>query len=385
MGGFERFDYERDPIDETLDTVVTPCAVIDLDILERNLRRMALRMRKLKVKMRPHFKTHRCLQIAEIQRELTAPGFTVSTLHEAHVLQDAGYRDLTWAFPVIFSTIPLLRHHVSQSLRLVIDSHAAIDALEKEFTVDEDFFVHVWLKVDCGYHRAGVDPRSPLAIELARRLQDSEVFKFDGILSHSGHAYAARGREALRAVAEQERAVMVEAAERLRHEGIEVPGVSIGSTPAMAVVDNLEGIDEVRPGNYVFYDYFQASIGSCEVGDCALTVLSSVVSAQPGAGHSVIDAGALSLSKDPGPEEQQPRSYGRIFADYDRSELHPDLRIPSLSQEHGIVDASLEVGQRVRILPNHSCLVVPNFDYYIVVRGEKVVDYGDISPTCRDL
>lgn len=384
MGGFEVFEYDKEPIEQTLEDVLTPCAVIDLDILERNLKRMALRMRKMKVKMRPHFKTHRCRQIAEIQRELMASGFTVSTLPEALVLQGSGYRDLTWAYPVILGTIPLLRHHVSQSLRLVVDSHTAIDALEREFTAEEDFFVHAWLKVDCGYHRAGVDPHSSLALDLARRLSDSEVFAFDGLLSHSGHAYRARGREALREVAEQERSVMVETAERLRHAGVEVPSVSIGSTPAMSVVETLEGIDEVRPGNYVFYDYFQAHIGSCQVSDCALTVLSSVVSAQPGARHSVIDAGALALSKDLGPEEEPP-SYGRIFENYERSELHPELRVTSVSQEHGIVNASLTVGDRLRILPNHSCLVVPNFDYYIVVRGKEIVDYGDISPTCHDL
>lgn len=384
MGGFENRAYDDEPIDETLDEIETPSLVIDLDILERNLRRMALRMRKLKVGMRPHFKTHKSLEIAEIQSELQAVGFTVATLAEARALLDDGYRDLTWAFPLILSKAPRLDGYLDYgTVRLVVDSPEAIAALEEAAREEPNLPFHAWLKVDCGYHRAGVDPESPVAVDLARRLADSEHLHFDGILSHSGHAYHVRGRSELLRVAEEERQVMVGCAERLHRSGIEVPGVSIGSTPAMSVVENLEGVTEVRPGNYVFYDYTQCEIGSCEIGDCALTVLSSVVSSQPGARHSVIDAGALSLSKDLGPEWAEP-CFGRIFGDYEAKELDPELRVASVSQEHGIVERPLPVGSRLRILPNHSCLTIPGFDRYVVVRGERVVDYGEIENQRND-
>ena len=377
MGGFQSY-YDEEAIDEPIEELPTPCLVLDLDILERNLRRMALRMRKLKVRMRPHFKTHRNLQIAETQKELQARGFTVSTLLEAQALLEGGYRDITWAYPVVPSRISQLEPLLEQILlRLTVDSHEALDALEKGIQSVEP--IHLFLKVDCGYHRAGVDPEGDLAIDLARRIDASPRFVFDGILSHSGQAYEGRGKEALRAIAEEERAVMVAAAERLRQAGVEVPEVSIGSTPAMSAVENLEGITEVRPGNYVFYDYSQCEIGSCGVEDCALTVVSTVVSSQPGARHSVIDAGALTLSKDPGPSWVDPPTFGRIYADYEDHRLDPDLRIVSLSQEHGIVNAPLPVGTRVRVLPNHSCLVMPNFETYHVVRGDRVVDYGPIA------
>jgi len=383
VGGFETQTYDEEPIDESLDELQTPSLVLDLEILERNLRRMALRMRKLKVSMRPHFKTHRNLEIVETQQELKAVGFTVSTVDEARVLVNAGYRDITWAYPVIPNQIYALDNMLQQArLRLLVDSHEAIHALERELDLADP--IHVWLKVDCGYHRAGVDPQGPLAVELAQRLDTSDAFTFDGILSHSGHAYQGRGREALARYAEEERQVMVACAERLRALGVEVPGVSVGSTPAMSAAENLEGVTEVRPGNYVFYDYSQCEIGSCEVKDCALTVATTVISSQPGAGHSVIDAGALALSKDPGPSWVDPPTFGRIYRDYNAAELDPDLRIVSLSQEHGIVNGSFPVGTRLRILPNHSCLTMPNFEIYNVVRGERIVDYGCISVNAKD-
>lgn len=354
-----------------LDELPTPSLILDLDILERNLDRMAARARRLGVALRPHIKTHKCLEIGRLQRERGATGLTVSTLEEARAFADAGFEDLFWAFPAILSRLEEIHALAARiTLRLVVDAAAAIEALEK---VGHPF--HVWLKVDCGYHRAGVDPHSPLARELAQRLASSPCLVFDGILSHSGHAYAGRHQAAVRAAAEEERRVMVELAAQLRTAGIEVPAVSIGSTPAMAVVDHLEGVDEVRPGNYVFYDRTQVSLGSCGVADCALSVLSSVVSAQPDARHGVIDAGALALSKDPGPATHP--SMGAVLGT-DPGELRRGMRLTSLSQEHGIVGlaptARLTVGERLRVLPNHSCLTAACFDSYAVVRGTEVVD-----------
>jgi D-serine deaminase-like pyridoxal phosphate-dependent protein len=163
---------------------------------------------------------------------------------------------------------------------------------------------------------------------------------------------------------------MVDCAARLRAAGVEVPAISIGSTPAMAVVTDLTGINEVRPGNYVFFDSTQVRLGSCEVSDCAVTVLASVVSSSPD--HSITDAGALALSKDPGHEST--RSLGEIFADYSAGRLSEDLRVTGLSQEHGKLSRPRPIGERLRILPNHSCLTAAQFDHYEVVRGERWID-----------
>ncbi len=314
----------------------TPALLLDLDVLERNLRRMSGRAAAFGVAMRPHVKTHKSLEIAGLQKELGIAGITVSTLYEARVFADHGYGDVTWAFPVILTRLDEVRELAERiTLRLVVDSPEAVEALE-----GLRLPLHVWLKVDCGYHRAGVDPESPQAVELARRLAGSPTLTFDGLLTHSGHAYDARSREAAAAVAEQERSVMAGFAERLRAAGIAVPGVSTGSTPAMSTVERLDGVTEVRPGNYCFHDFSQVAIGSCAVADCAVTVLSSVVSCRPGGDRSVVDAGALALSKDPGPGT----TMGEVFASYEEGTLDAEARLVSLSQEHGILSVPRPVG-----------------------------------------
>lgn len=351
----------------TLGELPTPSLILDLAVLKRNLSRMAERLEHLGVSVRPHIKTHKCLEVAALQKDVGAQGLTVSTLEEAAVFTTAGFTDITWAFPVILNRLDEVRRISERAtLRLLVDSHEAVDALESSGLAS-----HVWLKVDCGYHRAGVDPQSPVALDLARRLQNSKSLTFDGILTHAGHGYHAHDLEQLLAVAGEERRVMAELAARLKGQGIEVPGVSVGSTPTMSVVTDLEGVSEARPGNYAFYDLMQWGLGACEVANVALTVLASVVSAQPGADHSVIDAGALSLSKDAGLDGAEPACYGRLCTD---GGMESDFWVTSLSQEHGIVNRRLTVGQRLRILPNHSCLVAASFDHYHVVEDGRVVD-----------
>lgn len=353
-----------------LEDLQTPALVVDLDKLEANIAAMAARTRHLGVSLRPHIKTHKCLEIARLQQAAGCQGLTVSTLYEARVFVDHGFDDLTWAFPVILNRLSEARDLAERStLRLLVDSIEAIDALETQ-----GFPFHVWLKVDCGYHRAGVDPASPLARELVQRLTASNILQFDGLLTHSGHAYKANSVAHLRSVAEEERRVMSDFASRCREMDIAVPAVSVGSTPAMSVVDDLHGIDEARPGNYVFYDRMQVDLGACEIPQCAVTVLASVVSSQPGADHCVIDAGALALSKDAVVQGPAAGRMGGIFHDYEAGALRPDSHLATLSQEHGIVIPNFAVGQKVRILPNHSCLTVACFDECAVARGDQVVD-----------
>jgi D-serine deaminase-like pyridoxal phosphate-dependent protein len=170
---------------------------------------------------------------------------------------------------------------------------------------------------------------------------------------------------------------MAALAERLRTEGIEVPAVSVGSTPAMSALDgpgDLTGVTEARPGNYAYFDLTQVAIGSCRVHDCALSVLATVISVQPDSiepGHAVIDAGALALSKDTGAENT---GFGRLYESPTSEALHPELRVVSISQEHGVLSGSLPHGTRVRLLPNHSCLTAACFDEVHAVRGDEVVD-----------
>ncbi len=353
----------------TIHDLPTPALVLDVDRLDANLQQMAAKADRLGVDLRPHIKTHKCLEVARRQADLGCRGLTVSTLYEARVFTSHGFRDITWAIPIILNRIDeALEIAASCTMRLLVDSPEAVDALEASRLP-----FHVWLKVDCGYHRAGVDPTSPIARELAARLANSPTLVFDGLLTHSGHAYRARSREELSRVAAEEQRVMVDLAQRLRGDGIRVPAISVGSTPALAVTESLEGVDEIRPGNYAFYDLSQTLLGSCEPRQCAVSVVASVVSSPGGRDHSVIDAGALTLSKDTGPADLSPPRYGRVFDDYAAGVLS-SATVDSVSQEHGLLAGRHQVGSRVRILPSHSCLTVAHFDEYVVAQGERVVE-----------
>jgi D-serine deaminase-like pyridoxal phosphate-dependent protein len=367
-----------------LDELPTPALLLDLDVLEANLARMQRRADRLGVALRPHAKTHKCLEVARRQLDLGARGLTVSTLAEARFFAAAGFDDLTWAFPVILGRVAEAKRLAARlpdrgALHLVVDSEEAVAALAAE-----GFPFSVFLKVDCGYGRAGVDAASPRAADLARRLAGHPRLRFAGLLSHSGDAYAAATPDDARRAAEDERRAMAELALRLRDEGLAVPVVSTGSTPAMAMVEDLAGVDEVRPGNYCFFDGTQAALGSCTPADCALTVLTSVVSCQPGADHAVVDAGALALSKDEGPRHLGDAwrwGMGAVFRHLDAYRAgrpDPELHLTSLSQEHGRTSRPLPLGTRLRVLPNHSCLAVPLHAAYWVVRGDAVVGRWEI-------
>ncbi len=357
---------KRETGNGTLYDTETPALLLHLDVVERNVAHMAARARQLGVALRPHAKTHKCVELGRLQLEQGARGLTVSTLVEAEVFARAGFDDLTWAFPIDPSHIPHARRiaeETGSTLRVVVDDERTARALAGSG-------LHVWLKVDCGLHRAGVDPASPYALSVARELGEERGLVFDGIVSHSGHAYRTTSKPEAAAVAESERSVMVGFAERVRKEGVPIQEVSVGSTPAMAAAEHLAGVTEARPGNYVFYDRTMVLIGCCEPADVGVTVLATVVSHQPGAAHFIVDAGALELSKDPGPAHVAPQAMGAVRG-------APELTVATLSQEHGLIraespaalDGRFAVGTQVEIVPNHSCLTVPLFDEYHVIRG----------------
>jgi D-serine deaminase-like pyridoxal phosphate-dependent protein len=345
--------------------VATPALLLNRDVMERNLKLMADRAKRLGVWLRPHIKTHKCLELGRRQEAHGARGMTVSTLFEAEAFARGGFTDLTWAFPLDRTHLPRVQRIAEQATVRVI-----LDDLETAKAVSGTG-LHVWLKVDCGYHRAGVDPSSRYGLEVARELGAERGITFDGILSHSGHAYRTRNQDEAAQVAEQERQVMAWFAELLRKDGLPVRGVSVGSTPAMAAVKDLTGVTEARPGNYIFYDRTMVLIGCCEPQDVAVSVLATVVSHQPGASHFVVDAGALSLSKDLGPTHLglEP-AFGEVRG-------HPELTVASVSQEHGLIRAAApaaiegkyKVGEQIEIIPNHSCLTEAHFDEYVVMDG----------------
>jgi len=358
----------------------TPAALVDLPVLERNCRSMAARATRTGVRLRPHVKTHKCVEAARLQVEGHFGGITVSTRAEAWFFAAGGFRDITLAVPLAparAGDVVRLARTVDH-FQVVVDSAEAVRALEEAAGGPT---VPVLLKVDCGYHRAGVDPDDPAGLLLAEGIARSKRLEFRGILTHAGHAYNARNGADLRRIGAQEREVTVAYAERLRAAGIDVPEVSIGSTPTMAVAEALPGVTEVRPGNYVFFDDFQAAIGSCRRDDRAFSVLVTVIGCHPRRRRLVVDGGALALSKDAGARHIGVEGYGSVSDAVTGTPL--DLVVDGLSQEHGIVrptrNADLDVarfpvGTMLRVHPNHSCLAAACFDAYHVVEEGSLVD-----------
>jgi D-serine deaminase-like pyridoxal phosphate-dependent protein len=368
-----------------LQTIKTPSLLLDVERVRRNAGRMSARMKSFGASLRPHVKTHKCVEVARIQTEGHAGGVTVSTLAEARAFAARGFRDITYAVPVepgkFVEAIELAKS--CERFSLITDDREITRQLG-ESARQAGVTLDLFLKVDCGYHRCGVEPDRPEALEIPRAIGDVPNLRFAGILTHAGHSYHARSREELQAVASHERDLMTEFAARLRADGVEVPCVSVGSTPTMTHVEHLAGVDEARPGNYIFFDAFQATLGSCGFGDCALTVLASVVHRDRARRKVVLDAGAIALSKDRGAVEfDEGCGYGRVL-DLEGSDM--GLRVGSLSQEHGEVfvedEAMLErlpVGARVRVLANHSCLTAAQHSHYNVLEGGSIVDRWEIQ------
>ena len=365
--------------------VNTPSLVLDLARVRRNAVRMAARVEKFGARLRPHIKTHKCAEVARIQTEGAGGAITVSTLAEARWFVERGFTDVTYAVPIEpgkFAAAVELSKRCERLALLTddVETPALLDEAARRGGVTLDLF----LKVDCGYHRCGVEPNAPAAFEIPRRIASARNLRFAGILTHAGHSYNAPTREEVLTVARRERDVMVEFAAALRAEGIEVPVVSVGSTPTMSVVDHLEGVDEARPGNYIFYDAVQATLGSCALDDCALTVVASVVHRSREHGKVVVDAGGIALSKDRGAVGHEPScGYGRVL-DLEGNEL--GLVVDSVSQEHGAINVAdeklfdtLHVGARLRVLANHSCMTAAQHPFYHVLEGGRIVDRWEIQ------
>jgi len=362
--------------------LTTPCALVNLEVLERNCSRMADLARRLGVRLRPHVKTHKCVEAARLQVRGHFGGITVSTLAEARFFADAGFDDITYAVPIAPSRLAEAAELAAGACRLhlLIDHPQAVDACEA-FATAHGIRLSLFLEVDCGGRRTGVDPERPESLQLAQRIDRSDQLELAGILTHAGHAYACRTREEVQRVAAEERSVMATFAGALREAGVEVAEVSVGSTPTLAVADDLSGVTEARPGNYVFFDAFQTAIGVCGIDDVAFSVLATVIASHPERRQLVVDAGALALSRDPGPVHLDPAFGFGVVLTADGSSRLESARVISLTQEHGIVQlsdpdhvAAHPIGARLRILPNHACLAAALYDRYHVLCDGRVID-----------
>jgi D-serine deaminase-like pyridoxal phosphate-dependent protein len=368
-----------------LQQLKTPSLVLDYERLKRNAGAMSQRVGQMGALLRPHVKTHKCIEVARLQTKGHTGGLTVSTLAEARAFAAHGFNDITYAVPIepgkFTEAFELTKN--CERFSLITDDLETTAQLN-DAARRAGIRINLFLKVDCGYHRCGVEPGSEAALEIPRFINDASNLRFAGLLTHAGHSYHARSKEELLTIARHERDLMTEFAGSLRADGISVPVVSIGSTPTITHVDHLAGVTEARPGNYIFFDAFQATLGSCTFADCALTVLAAIVHLDRTRRKIIIDAGSIALSKDRGAVEFDPTcGYGRVL-DLEGNDLN--LRVAGLSQEHGEIFIEddglldkLKVGTRLRVLANHSCLTAAQHSHYNVLRGEQIVDRWEIQ------
>jgi D-serine deaminase-like pyridoxal phosphate-dependent protein len=341
----------------------TPSVVVDLDVLERNVSRMAESARESGVRLRPHAKTHKIPEVGRLQLAAGASGISLAKTGEAEVFAAAGFEDIFLAYPIVGAEKAKRLLALADRARLAI----GVDGVQGASSVCEVFRaagrrLDVLLKVDCGFHRVGIAPGDALT---ALRLAEVPGLALRGIFTHAGHAYHAETPAEVAAIAQQEGEILVSVAGSLRAAGLAVEEVSVGSTPTARGAMRVGGVTECRPGNYVYCDASQVALGTSRIEDCAMTVLATVVSV-PSADRAVLDCGSKTLSSD----SLRPRPGGHGWI------LGRESRLDRLSEEHGVVRVepgeTFRVGEKVRVLPNHACVVSNLHDRVVLARGERV-------------
>ncbi len=339
------------------------------------------RARALGVGLRPHLKTLKSIHAARLAIDPAHGGIAVSTLREADYFAGHGISDIQYAVCITPDKLPHAKEIVERArgFSFFLDSAEVARAVAAA-----PASLSIWIEIDSGEHRTGLAPDDPRLIEIATILRDGGV-RLAGVATHGGHSYAARAVDEIAAIAEQERAAVVSAAERLRAAGIDVPGVSAGSTPTAMHMASAAGLTELRAGVYTAGDLFQAGIGSHAEDDIAVSVLASVIGRDEARGRIVIDAGGLALSKDRSTAALAEDSGYGIVLDIEGVPRLGRLIVGGVHQEHGEIAhvppeafARLPIGAKVRILPNHVCMTAAPYDHYLVVDGSmQIVDRWD--------
>jgi D-serine deaminase-like pyridoxal phosphate-dependent protein len=348
-----------------LQSIETPAVVVDLERLSRNIARVQNIGKENRLNVRPHIKTHKCVELAQLQLDYGAHGITASKAGEALVFIDAGFPSVTVAYPVIHSN--KARRLIDAAgatrcdLRFIADNKATLEALTQAVTTMGGT-IGVYIKIDVGLGRVGVKPDAESLTSLARQAADSPGLELRGLLSHAGQCYGATSHEEVRQIAESERRQLLFARDRLAQSGLQVPELSVGSTPTVLASDSFEGLSEIRPGNYVFFDLTAVRLGVASLAEVAFSVVTSVVSVNEN--YAIIDAGSKVLSSDLGPHGTAGvQGYGQAFpieSEIDDPMVESSFLVEKLSEEHGFVrhgGASIQVGNRLRVVPNHSCPV----------------------------
>jgi D-serine deaminase-like pyridoxal phosphate-dependent protein len=352
----------------------TPYLLIDGPKMERNILKMADVARENGVTLRPHVKTHKIPGIAREQLEAGAAGITVAKVSEAEVMADGGMEDIFIAYPLVTEAKIRQAIRLGERVRLVV----GVDSLEgvrRLSAVAEDRALEVRIEVDTGLRRTGVPYDE--AVELAGEIEAISNLDLTGIYTYRGAVLAGSKTLELEKAGLEEGQIMVSLADQMRERGIGVDDISVGSTPTAEYVAKVEGVTEIRPGTYVFYDRMQARLGACSLDECAAVVVCTVVS-RPTPDLAVIDGGSKTFATDvvPGAEPLSLEGYGHVVG-------YPDAVLERLTEEHGMLsvdeDCDLEVGDTLQIIPNHICSTVNLHDEVYLVGEDGGVEETPVA------
>lgn len=348
----------------------TPRLLIDAAKTRKNIAKLAAVARTNRVALRPHVKTHKIPAIAREQVEASAVGITVAKISEAEVMADGGLEDIFVAYPLVTES------KIRRALRLkekLQNLTVGVDSLEGARILSlaaADEVLDVRLEVDTGLRRTGVPYGE--AVELARSIVTLDNLNLTGIYTYRGAILGGSPTLDLEGAGVEEGQLMVSLANRIREEGIELKDVSLGSTPTAQYAAQVEGVTEIRPGTYVFYDRMQARLGACSLEECAAMVLVTVVS-RPTPDLAVIDGGSKTFATDvaPGRKPLDLQGFGHVME-------YPEARLERLTEEHGMLavsaDQGLEVGDTLRVVPNHICSTVNLHDTVCMIEADGGVE-----------
>ena len=352
--------------DTRIGDLETPAMVVDLDVMDRNLRRVANYAREHELRLRPHTKTHKSPVLGRMQVDLGAVGLTVAKVGEAEVMLASGTPDLLVAYPVIGrkKLERLMQVAGKTSVTVSLDSLFAARQLS-DAARESQREIGVLAEMDAGLGRVGVLP-GPELVELARGIERLPWLRFDGIAFYPGHIKTmdGDGQEALAALGQ----LLGAAIKDLQQAGLDPRIVSGGSTPALFSSHLVTGLNEIRPGTYIFNDRNTALTGACSLDDCAASIYTTVVSTAK-TGQIIIDGGSKTFSSD--------RASAGVEASFGHLVDAPEAVFGKMNEEHGYVDVrrakrGFDIGDRVRVIPNHVCVAMNLHECVYGVRGDCV-------------
>ena len=357
--------------------ITKPTLLLSKEIALRNIQNMVRKAKDHGLNFRPHFKTHQSAEIGEWFREAGVKCITVSSLTMANYFAEFGWNDITIAFSVNIPEIPEMNELAERiDLNLLIENKEGLEALQEKIT----WHTGVFIKIDTGYNRTGIEAnRTQVIDELLEIIQKSPLLQFKGFLSHTGHTYHANSKNDI--YSRHFDALLKMKALKARYIS-EWPDliISIGDTPSCSICDNFDGVDEIRPGNFVFYDLMQFKLGVCQLSDIAVRMVCPVVAVHPSRNEVVIYGGAIHFAKDSIINIDGKPLFGRIVVnDGDKKILLDEKNyLHALSQEHGILKITprdlhyFTPGTLIEIIPVHSCLTANLMKEYMTTDGEII-------------